>query len=258
MNPSPIQNPFDFQDRVVVVTGSAKGIGSGIALRFAQAGACVAVHYRTSLDCAKETASGIRRLGRPAAIFHADVGDAGQVEGLLRRVIAEFGHVDIWVNNAGVYPSTPLLQMSADEWDQVIDGNLRSVFLCTQAAARQMVAQGSGGVILNIASIESQMTAPGHSHYNAAKAGVVMHTRIAARELGKYAIRVNCISPGLVWRPGIEQDEPDFVTRWEKTTPLGCLGRPEDIAEACLFLASDAARWITGVNLPVDGGALTR
>jgi len=258
MNPASIQNPFGFTDRVVVVTGSGKGIGRGIALRFAEAGACVAVHYRTSQAAAEQTAAGIRSLGRQAGVFQADVGDAPQVSALIARVTAQFGHIDIWINNAGVYPSTPLLQMTGDEWDRVIDGNLRSVFLCTQAAARQMVAQGQGGVIINIASIESQLTAPGHSHYNTAKAGVVMHTRIAARELGKHAIRVNCVSPGLIWRLGIEVDDPEFVTRWEKTTPLGRLGRPEDVANACLFLASDAAHWITGINLPVDGGALTR
>jgi NAD(P)-dependent dehydrogenase (short-subunit alcohol dehydrogenase family) len=149
--------------------------------------------------------------------------------------------------------------MSEEEWDRVVDTNLKSVFLGTQAAARQMKGQDPpGGAIVNIASIEGESPAPLHSHYNAAKAGVIMHTRAAALELGPHGIRVNSVSPGLIWRPGIEEDWPEGVEHWQQAAPLTRLGRPEDVADACLFLASPAARWITGANLRVDGGVLSR
>jgi NAD(P)-dependent dehydrogenase (short-subunit alcohol dehydrogenase family) len=148
--------------------------------------------------------------------------------------------------------------MSESEWDAVIDANLRSVFLCTQAAAKQMMAQGSGGAIVNIASIEGENPAPLHSHYDAAKGGVLMHTMAAANELGPHGIRVNAVSPGLIWREGLAEAWPDGVARYKKAVPLGRLGLADDIADACLFLASPAARWITGVNLRVDGGVMTK
>jgi len=119
-----------------------------------------------------------------------------------------------------------------------------------------MKEQGDGGAVVNVASIEAERPAPQHSHYNAAKAGVLMHTRAAAFELAPLGIRVNAVSPGLIWRAGLEQQWPDGVARWKEAAPLRRLGRAEDVADACLFLASPAARWITGVNLPVDGGVL--
>jgi NAD(P)-dependent dehydrogenase (short-subunit alcohol dehydrogenase family) len=138
-----------------------------------------------------------------------------------------------------------------------MNANLRSVFLCTQAAARQMVAQASGGAIVNITSIEAENPAPNHSHYNASKGGVLMYTRAAASELGQYGIRVNAVAPGLIWKDNIEQTWPAGVARWRQAAPLGRLGMPEDVADACLFLVSPAARWITGASLTVDGGVMT-
>jgi NAD(P)-dependent dehydrogenase (short-subunit alcohol dehydrogenase family) len=153
--------------------------------------------------------------------------------------------------------------MSDEEWDAMIDANLRSVFLCTQIAARQMVNQPKidqdlAGAIINIASIEGENPAPMHSHYNAAKGGVLMYTRASAFELGAQGIRVNAVSPGLIWTEGIEKSWPDGVDRWHEAAPLERLGMPDDVADACLFLASPAARWITGANLRVDGGVMTR
>ncbi|MDQ4078313.1 MAG: SDR family oxidoreductase, partial [Chloroflexota bacterium] len=122
----------------------------------------------------------------------------------------------------------------------------------------QMIEQGAGGAIVNIASIEAERPAPLHAHYNAAKGGVLMYTRSAALELGPHGIRVNAVSPGLIWREGIEEQWPEGVARWREAAPLTRLGRPEDVADACLFLASPAARWISGTNLVVDGGVLVR
>jgi NAD(P)-dependent dehydrogenase (short-subunit alcohol dehydrogenase family) len=149
------------------------------------------------------------------------------------------------------------MQMTEVEWDAVIDANLRSVAACTRAGAARMMARGRGGCIVNIASIEAENPAPLHSHYNAAKAGVIMFTRSAAAELGPHGIRVNAVSPGLIWRAGIEREWPDGVERFQAAAPLGRLGMSDDVADACLFLASPGARWITGANLVVDGGVMT-
>lgn len=255
---STLPNPFDFDGKVVLVTGSGKGLGRSIALRFAQAGASVAVHYRSSREGAEEAARQIRQDHGQAQVFHADLDQAEQADRLVAQVEQTLGGLDVLVNNAGEYPTTGLLEMSAAEWDQVLSANLRSAFLATQAAARRMVSRGKGGAIVNIASIEAVFTEPGHSHYGAAKAGLIMLTRSSAWELGKHGITVNAVSPGLVWREGIEQGWPEGVASWITNAPLKRLGSPQEVADACLFLASPAAGWITGANLVVDGGISVR
>jgi NAD(P)-dependent dehydrogenase (short-subunit alcohol dehydrogenase family) len=147
--------------------------------------------------------------------------------------------------------------MSESDWNATLNANLKGVFLCTQAAARHMVARGGGGSILNIASIEAVNPAPGHAHYTASKAGVVMFTKNAALELGKHQIRVNAVGPGLINAPRLPSAWPEGLARWLDRVPLGRVGEPEDVADACLFLASDAARWVSGVHLLIDGGILT-
>ncbi len=248
---------FDFSEQVVVVTGAGRGIGAGIARRFAQAGAITLIHYHTSQAGAEQLAGEIRSAGGSALTFPADLTNPQQVKNLFRQIWQLFGRLDVLVNNAGSYPVTPLVDMQPEDWDGVISTNLRSVFLCTQAAARLFITQGRGGSIINISSVEDTFPAWGHSHYNAAKAGVLMFTRSVARELGQHQIRVNAVSPGLIGRPGLEQDWPDGVARWTKTAPLVRLGQAEDVGDACLFLASPAARWITGIDLVVDGGVST-
>ena len=251
------QNLLDFTGQVVIVTGAGSGLGTGIATRFAQAGAGVVVNYRTSEAGAKAVVVEIEAGGGQAIAVQADVTRKVEVERLITEAVKTFGRLDVLVNNAGLYPLSSVVEMAEAEWDAVLDSNLRSTFLCTQAAAKQMIAQG-GGAIVNIASIEGENPAPMHSHYNAAKGGVLMHTMAAAHELGPHGIRVNAVSPGLIWREGLEEDWPDGVNRFKAAAPLGRLGLPDDVADACLFLASPAARWITGVNLRVDGGVLTK
>ena len=248
---------LDFRGKTAVVTGAASGIGAAIANRFAEAGAAVVVNYRSNEDGAHDVIRAVQSRGGRAFAVQADVSQSAGAAALVDAALAGFGALDVLINNAGSYPISPLVGMSEIEWDQVMASNLRSVHLCTQAAARVMIAQGRPGAIVNIASIEAENPAPEHSHYCAAKAAVVMHTRSAAQELGRQGIRVNCVSPGLIWREGLDRDWPQGVNAYLGAVPLGRLGRADDIADACLFLASPAARWITGANLVVDGGVLT-
>jgi NAD(P)-dependent dehydrogenase (short-subunit alcohol dehydrogenase family) len=169
----------------------------------------------------------------------------------------QLGSVDILVNNSGIFPKADLINMTELEWDETLDINLKGVFLCTQAAVNQMLDANKGGTIVNIGSIEGLNPAMGHCHYSSSKAGVAMFGMNAALELGKYNIRVNTVSPGLINSPTLASDWPDGVNRWHSRCPLKRLGEPEDIADACLFFASDASRWITGTQLVVDGGVLT-
>lgn len=254
----PVEKLLDLSGRVVLVTGAGRGIGAAIAERFAEAGASVGVHYRTSAEGAEAVVEEIRRRGGTAEAMAADLTDGPETEMLFAKVVARFERLDVLVNNAGIYPVSALTEMAEDEWDAVIDANLKSVHLCTRAAAGLFGDQGGGGVIVNIGSVEGESPAPLHSHYTSAKAGVLMHTRAAALELGPSGVRVNAVSPGLIHAPGIEEAWPDGVERWLAAAPLGRMGRPTEVADACLFLASDAARWITGANLVVDGGILAR
>jgi NAD(P)-dependent dehydrogenase (short-subunit alcohol dehydrogenase family) len=247
---------LDFRAKAVIVTGAGRGLGAGIALRFAQAGAAVLVAYQSSEAGARTVVETIRAGGGQATAAPADLTRRAEAERLVERCLEDFGRLDVLVNNAGVYPLAPLLEMKEEEWDLVVDSNLGSVHLCTQAAARAMTTQKREGAIVNIASIEGTNPAPLHSHYAAAKAGVLQYTRSAALELGP-SIRVNAVSPGLIWREGLERDWPEGVERYSRAVPLKRLGRPDDVADACLFLASPAARWITGAELVVDGGVLT-
>jgi NAD(P)-dependent dehydrogenase (short-subunit alcohol dehydrogenase family) len=247
---------FDFSGKVTIVTGSGSGLGSGIAIRFAQAGSRVVVNYLSSAAGAQEVVDEITSSGGEAIAVQADVSRKPDVLRLMETAVAQFGRLDILINNAGIYPLSSLLDMTEEEWDAVLDSNLRGTFLCTQAAAKIMIDQGIGGAVVNIASIEGENPAPLHSHYNAAKGGILMYTAASAQELGPHGIRVNAASPGLIWKEGIEQSWPDGVSRWQKKAPLSRLGLPNDVADACLFLASPAARWITGANLRVDGGVM--
>lgn len=262
----PIASVFDFREKTVLVTGAGGGVGAGIARRFAEAGARVIVHYRTSQRQAEAVTRHIIESGGQAISVQADVtleGDVTQLFDTARDTArTPFGRVDILINNAGSYPLNSLLEISPQDWDEVMNANLRSAFLCTQAFAKQIIADGdrdtnTSAAIVNITTIEAENPAPLHSHYDAAKAGLLMFTRASAQELGAHGIRVNAVLPGLIWREGIEQAWPDGVSRYTKAAPLQRLGQPEDVADACLFLASPAARWITGASLTVDGGVMT-
>ncbi|MFF0200936.1 SDR family NAD(P)-dependent oxidoreductase [Streptomyces sp. NPDC005017] len=247
------------RDQVALVTGAGGGIGRGIALRFAEEGAAVALHCLTSVERAGETAALIRASGGRAVVLTAELTD----ESACRRLVDEAarfgdGRLDALVNNAGVQPVRALPGMPAEEWRAVVDTNLTGVFACTQAAAEVMRARSGSGSVTHIASVEAHRPAIGHAHYSASKAAVVTHARAAAVEYGEWGIRVNSVSPGLIDRDGLAEAWPEGTARWQAAAPLRRLGRPEDVADACVFLASPLASWITGQDLVVDGGVSAR
>ncbi|OLZ50837.1 SDR family NAD(P)-dependent oxidoreductase [Amycolatopsis keratiniphila] len=241
---------LDLTGTTTLVTGASGGIGRGIALRFAEAGSAVAVHYHRDEASALAVVERIQGAGGTAETFAADLTDDGECRRLVEAAAAWTGRLDTLVNNAGVQPIEPLPEMSVESWRAVLDANLTSAFSCTQAAAEVM----KGGSVIHIASIEATHPAPGHAHYSSAKAALVMHARAAALEYGSRGLRVNSVSPGLIDRPGLDDAWPEGVHRWRQASPLGRLGTPGDVANACLFLASPLASWITGHNLTVDGG----
>jgi len=244
---------LNLSGKVAIVTGASQGLGAGIARRLAEAGAAVVVHYRTNADKAARVVATIAAEGGTATTLQAELSGAAAAKDVVAQTLARFGRLDILVNNAGMFPTRSLLEMQPGEWRDMYESVVTTTMHCTQAAAGTMKSQGDGAIV-NIASIGAIHPAPDHSHYNSAKAAVVMFTRSAALELGRYGIRVNAVSPGLIARPGIEEQWPEGVARWNAKVLLGRLGEPEDVADACLFLVSPAARWITGHNLVVDGG----
>jgi len=250
-----VRELLDLTGRVAIVTGAGRGFGRVIARRFAEAGARVAVHYRGSRDGAEAVVREIGSAGGEARSFAADLTKDGEAARLVDAVAGAFGPLGVLVNNAGGYPLADLLEMKAAEWDTALAQNLRTALECLQAAGRRMAARGEGAIV-NVTSIQAFRPAPALAHYSAAKAGLEMLTRSAALELGPSGVRVNAVAPGLVWREDLERAWPEGVARYRAAAPLGRIGQPEDVADACLFLASSAARFITGTTLVVDGGVL--
>ncbi|WP_439663205.1 SDR family NAD(P)-dependent oxidoreductase [Lentzea sp. HUAS TT2] len=223
---------IDLSGKVVLVTGTSGTIGNGIAQRFLDAGALVVRHR---------------------GVEDGDLRDSAQR--VVDDAFARHGRLDAVVNNAGVQPVEPLSGMTSAQWQSVVDINLTGPFAVTQAAVRHLPR---GGSVTHIASIEGTHPAPGHAHYAVSKAGLIMHARAAALEYGPLGIRVNTVSPGLIARPGISEQWPEGVARWQAAAPLSRLGTPEDVGNACVFLASELASWITGQDLVVDGGVTAR
>ncbi len=242
----------DLSGTVVVVTGASGGIGSGVARRFAAAGAAVVLGYRTGAAGAAAVAGEITERGGRAVPAPADLTDQGQCAALMAVAAERFGRLDAVVGCAGVQPVADLPALTAADWRAVVEANLAGAFGTVQAAAGAL--DGRGGSITLVASIEGSRPARGHAHYASAKAGVIMLARSAALEYGPAGIRVNTVSPGLIERPGLDEQWPDGVRRWRRAAPLGRLGRAAEVGDACVFLASPLARWITGHDLVVDGG----
>ena len=249
---------LDLAGKVALVTGASAGIGAGIARRLAEAGASVAVHYRSGRDEAEALATTIRNAGGEAVTVHAELTEPAAVASAFAVVSEKLGPVDILVNNAARQTHSTIHKMSADEWRGTLAANLDGVFHATKVATDDMIARGSGGAIVNIASIEGLHPALTHGHYATTKAGLLMFTRASALEFGRHGIRVNAVSPGVIHRDGIEAAWPDGVKRWMDAVPLGRMGDDEDVANAVLFLVAPASAFITGANLVVDGGITAR
>jgi glucose 1-dehydrogenase len=241
-----------------LVTGASSGIGQGIAVALAAAGAHVAVNYRSNPGGAEETARHVRESGHRAHLFEADVGDPAQVAAMFRRLDAEMGRIDILIANAGHgSTSKPLHETSWDEWDRVLRSNLHGAFLCGREAARRMIAAGKGGRIVNISSVhEEACNVPNDGPYCVAKGGVRNLTRSMALELGSYGITVNDVAPGMILTPMNQRalEDADYRAGAEAQIPIRRAGTPEDIAAMVVFLCSDHASYCTGGTYLVDGG----
>jgi NAD(P)-dependent dehydrogenase (short-subunit alcohol dehydrogenase family) len=243
------------RDRVALVTGAQQGIGRGIALALARAGAAVAVNYLDDRAAGEAVAAEARGAGVPAVALSGDVSTPGGCAALVAAVGRDLGALDVLVNNAGMYPRVRMLDMTEADWDFVLDINLKGSFFCAQAAARLMVERGQPGVIIGLAS-QAIRGAPRGVHYSASKGGVVAMTRAMALELAPHGIRVNAIAPGLTdtAQPRYGHSEEE-LSEMGRAVPLGRMGRVEDVADVAVFLASDEARFITGQTLHVNGGS---
>lgn len=247
--------------RVAIITGAGAGIGKATALRFAEEGCKVAL-FDINADGADELVEAVRAAGGEGAFFSVDVADAASVSKAIDGVIDAWGRIDVLVNNAGIVRDSQLVkfrdgevvsQMSDEAWDAVIGVNLRGVFNCTRAVIPHMI-KGEGGVVLNASSVVGLYGNFGQTNYVATKSGVIGMTRVWARELGRYKIRVNAVAPGFVATEILQSMPEKVIEAMIKKTPLGRMGEPGDIANAYVWLASDAATWVTGEIMSVDGG----
>ena len=242
--------------RVAVVTGAGRGgrgIGRGIAVALAAAGADVVITARTNIADAEAVAAECIALGVKSMAVVADIVDEASVEALFKTTMESFGRVDILVNNAGITRDTLLLRMSVDQWDSVIDANLKGAFLCSRAASKIMLRQKSGRIV-NIASVNGLRGSAGQTNYSASKAGLIGFSRSLAKELASRSITVNVVAPGFIDTQMTDSFEGDAREQLLKTIPLGRFGQAEDVGAAVAFLASDSASYITGQVLTVDGG----
>ncbi|HZB31170.1 MAG TPA: glucose 1-dehydrogenase [Streptosporangiaceae bacterium] len=244
-----------FENRAIVVTGAASGIGKQTAIDFARQGGMVAVADIDEKN-GTDVVAKLKSDGRDAIFVKTDLTVEADCENLLAITTTTFGRIDVLVNNAGIEISTPIHEMSVDEWDRLVDTNLKSMFLCSKYALREMM-KATSGVIINLCSVGGLVAWPGIAAYNATKGGVMMLTKSLAVDYAKYNIRANCVCPSIIDTPMTDASighDAAVKEQKAKLNPVGRLGTPEDVANAILFLASDASSFITGAALTVDGG----
>jgi glucose 1-dehydrogenase len=247
-----------FQGKVAVVTGAGTGIGQAIAVAFAQAGAAVVVDYVGKASISEETIDKINAMGGKVLGVDADISLLGDVNALVQMTVAAFGKLDIFVNNAGIEKKFAFVDYPLEEWQKIIAVNLTGPFLCSQAAARQMITQGGGGRIINISSVHEDLAFPLNAPYSATKGGLRMLMRTIAVELAPHQITVNNIGPGAIYTPIDKDVETDAKLNDQilAEIPLGRWGKPEEVAQLAVYLASDDAAYITGSTHFIDGGML--
>jgi 3-oxoacyl-[acyl-carrier protein] reductase len=243
-------------EKVALITGASKGIGRSIAKQFAAQGSDVAFTYLSSVEQGEALVAELQAFGIRAKGYRSDASDAKQAEELVNAVAADFGKIDVLVNNAGITRDTLLMRMSEEQWDDVMRINLKSVFNTTKAITKIMMKQRSGSII-NITSIVGVRGNAGQSNYAASKAGMIGFTKSVALELGSRGVRCNAIAPGFIETEMTGKLNPDVVKGWLDTIPLKRAGTGDDVANACIFFASDMSSYITGQTLNVCGGMLT-
>lgn len=241
------------RDKVAVITGASRGIGKAIALKLAEAGADCIVNYAGNEAMAAEVVREIESLGRRAAAIQADVSDEKQFTAMVKQTLEEFGRIDILVNNAGITRDNLIMRMKESEFDEVININLKGVFNGIKAVSRPMMKQRSG-TIINVTSVVGSTGNAGQANYAAAKSGVIGLTKTAAKELASRGITVNALAPGFIDTDMTRQLSEDTIQQLKEQIPLNRLGHADDIAKVALFLASDAASYMTGQTIHVDGG----
>lgn len=242
--------------KTALVTGASKGIGRSIALKYAEQGANVAFTYLSSVEQGQALEAELAAKGVKAKGYRSDASDFAQAEKLINDVVAEFGTLDILINNAGITQDTLLLRMSEAQWDKVINVNLKSCFNTVKATTKPMMKQ-KGGSIINMTSVVGLKGNAGQANYAASKAGIIGFTKSVALELGSRGIRSNAVAPGFIETEMTAVLDPKTVQSWRDAIPLKRGGKPEDVADACVFLGSDLSTYITGQVIQVDGGMLT-
>ncbi len=244
---------MDLTDRVAIVTGSGRGIGREIALKLAKEGADIVINDIGDISVVEGVADEVRAMKRRSMAVIADVTSADDVAELVKKTTDAFGKIDILVNNAGITRDQLLMRMSEEDWDQVININLKSVYLCTKAVVRQMTSQRWGRII-SMASIVGIAGNAGQANYAASKAGIIGFTKAVAKEVASRGVTVNAIAPGFIETAMTKQLKESWIEEIKKRIPSGSLGTPQDVAAAVAFLASEEARYITGHVITVDGG----
>ncbi|MEI6891107.1 MAG: 3-oxoacyl-[acyl-carrier-protein] reductase [Pontiella sp.] len=243
---------FELNDKVAVVTGAARGLGQAIAVKLAEAGADIAL-CDLNADWLEETAGKVKAVGRKAACYGVNVADGESVIVGMKAIAKDFGKIDVLINNAGITKDGLIMRMSEDDWDAVLNVNLKGVFLCTKAVMRGMMKQRSG-TIVNIASVIGLMGNAGQANYAASKGGVISFSKTVAKELASRNVRCNAVAPGFIRTAMTEALDEEVQTKMKELIPLSRFGEPEDIANVVLFLASDASAYVTGQVLSTCGG----
>jgi|WP_299424099.1 3-oxoacyl-[acyl-carrier protein] reductase len=243
------------QNKVALVTGASRGIGREIAKKFAEQGANIAFTYLSSIEKGQALEAELATYGIKAKGYRSDASDFAAAEQLVVDVVADFGTLDVLVNNAGITRDTLLMRMSEEQWDEVLRVNLKSVFNLTKAATKPMMRAKSGSII-NMTSVVGLMGNAGQANYSASKAGIIGFTKSIAKELGSRNIRSNAIAPGFIETEMTGDLNEKALEDWLKNIPLKRAGQGEDVANACIFLASDMSKYITGQTIQVDGGML--